>query len=69
MGSFRTSFTRVTDNGENAALKGGKLHANRKKIRGHQTDQLFKAVLELKDIEECYKFFLMIYVRLVKFNH
>ena len=37
------------------------------KIRGHQTDQLFKAVLELKDIEECYKF-LMIYVRLVKFN-
>lgn len=27
------------------------------KIRGHQTDQLFKAVLELKDIEECYKFF------------
>ena len=27
------------------------------KIRGHQTEQLFKAVLELKDIEECYKFF------------
>lgn len=27
------------------------------KIRGHQTDQLFKAVLELKNIEECYKFF------------
>ncbi len=27
------------------------------KIRGHQTDQLFKAVLELKDLEECYKFF------------
>lgn len=56
MGSFRTIFARVTSNGENAALKGGKLHANRK-IRGHQTDQLFKAVLELKDIEECYKFF------------
>ncbi|WP_010308579.1 YerC/YecD family TrpR-related protein [Kurthia senegalensis] len=27
------------------------------KIRGHQTEQLFKAVLELKDIDECYKFF------------
>lgn len=27
------------------------------KIRSHQTDQLFKAVLELKDIDECYKFF------------
>lgn len=27
------------------------------KIRGHQTDQLFKAILELKDIEECYRFF------------
>lgn len=27
------------------------------KIRGHQTDQLFKAVLELKDLDECYKFF------------
>ncbi len=27
------------------------------KIRGHQTDQLFKAMLELKDIEECYAFF------------
>lgn len=27
------------------------------KIRGHQTDQLFKAMLELKDIEECYEFF------------
>lgn len=27
------------------------------KIKGHQTDQLFKAVLELKDLDECYKFF------------
>ncbi len=27
------------------------------KIRGHQMDQLFKAMLELKDIEECYLFF------------
>ena len=27
------------------------------KIKGHQTDQLFKAVLELNNIEECYKFF------------
>ncbi|HIX44166.1 hypothetical protein QI30_01255 [Kurthia sp. 3B1D] len=27
------------------------------KIRGHQTEQLFKAILELKDIEECYQFF------------
>ena len=27
------------------------------KIRGHQTDQLFKAVLELKNMEECYEFF------------
>lgn len=27
------------------------------KIKGHQTDQLFKAVLELKDMEECYRFF------------
>lgn len=27
------------------------------KIRGHQTDQLFKAILELKTIEECYEFF------------
>lgn len=27
------------------------------KIRGHQTDQLFKAILELKDIDECYEFF------------
>lgn len=27
------------------------------KIRGHQTDQLFKAILELKDLEECYEFF------------
>lgn len=27
------------------------------KIRGHQTEQLFKAILELKDIEECYRFF------------
>ena len=33
VGSFRTIFTVVTSNGENAALKGGKLHANRK-IRG-----------------------------------
>ena len=27
------------------------------KIRGPQTDQLFRAVLELKDMEECYRFF------------
>ncbi|GKV57295.1 hypothetical protein NCCP2222_32420 [Sporosarcina sp. NCCP-2222] len=27
------------------------------KIRGPQTDQLFKAILELKDLEECYSFF------------
>lgn len=27
------------------------------KIKGHQTEQLFKAVLELKDMEECYRFF------------
>ncbi|AQQ52443.1 YerC/YecD family TrpR-related protein [Planococcus lenghuensis] len=27
------------------------------KIRGSQTDQLFRAVLELKDLEECYRFF------------
>ncbi|HJF32251.1 MAG TPA: YerC/YecD family TrpR-related protein [Sporosarcina psychrophila] len=27
------------------------------KIRGHQMDQLFKAMLELKDLDECYEFF------------
>ena len=27
------------------------------KIRGHQTEQLFKAILELKDLDECYEFF------------
>lgn len=27
------------------------------KIRGDQTDQLFKAILELETIEECYEFF------------
>lgn len=27
------------------------------KIRGPQTDQMFKAILELKDLEECYRFF------------
>lgn len=27
------------------------------KIRGEQIDQLFHAILELKDIEECYQFF------------
>lgn len=27
------------------------------KIRGHQSDQLFKAILELKTVEECYEFF------------
>jgi len=27
------------------------------KIRGPQTDQLFKAILELKTIDECYEFF------------
>ncbi|ARF16972.1 hypothetical protein CSV61_15675 [Sporosarcina sp. P3] len=27
------------------------------KIRGEQIDQLFQAILELKDVEECYMFF------------
>ena len=27
------------------------------KLRGKEVDQLFEAVLSLKDIEECYKFF------------
>ncbi|MFD1203538.1 MULTISPECIES: YerC/YecD family TrpR-related protein [Sporosarcina] len=27
------------------------------KIRGEQMDQLFKAILELKDLDECYTFF------------
>ena len=27
------------------------------KIKGPQTDQLFKAILQLKDIDECYRFF------------
>lgn len=27
------------------------------KIRSEQTDQLFHAILELKDLEECYQFF------------
>ncbi len=27
------------------------------KIRGHQTDQLFNAILQLKDLDECYLFF------------
>jgi TrpR-related protein YerC/YecD len=27
------------------------------KIKGHQTDQLFKAVLKLNNLDECYKFF------------
>ncbi|BAQ08805.1 sporulation protein [Bacillus sp. OxB-1] len=27
------------------------------KIRSHQTDQLFRAILELKDLDECYHFF------------
>lgn len=27
------------------------------KIRSEQTDQLFNAILELKDLEECYSFF------------
>lgn len=27
------------------------------KLRGEQIDQLFHAILELKDVEECYKFF------------
>lgn len=27
------------------------------KIRGPQTDQLFEAILQLKNIEECYEFF------------
>ncbi|AXI00061.1 hypothetical protein DV702_10230 [Sporosarcina sp. PTS2304] len=27
------------------------------KIRGEQIDQLFKAILELQDLEECYQFF------------
>lgn len=27
------------------------------KIKGHQTDQLFKSILQLKDMDECYRFF------------
>ena len=27
------------------------------KIKGEQTDQLFRAILELKDLDECYAFF------------
>jgi TrpR-related protein YerC/YecD len=27
------------------------------KLRGKQLDQLFKAILSLKDLEECYRFF------------
>ncbi|HLR11534.1 MAG TPA: YerC/YecD family TrpR-related protein [Sporosarcina sp.] len=27
------------------------------KIRGDQTDQLFKAILQLQSVEECYEFF------------
>ncbi|ARK21187.1 hypothetical protein CSV69_14440 [Sporosarcina sp. P26b] len=27
------------------------------KLRGEQIDQLFQAILELRDVEECYKFF------------
>lgn len=27
------------------------------KIKGPQTDQLFRAILELKDLDECYAFF------------
>ena len=27
------------------------------KLRGHSLDQLFEAILTLKDIEECYRFF------------
>lgn len=27
------------------------------KLRGEQLDQLFRAVLSLKDLEECYRFF------------
>lgn len=27
------------------------------KIKGKQTDQLFRAILELKDLDECYAFF------------
>ncbi len=27
------------------------------KLRGKELDQLFKAVLSLKDVEECYRFF------------
>lgn len=27
------------------------------KLRGRELDQLFKAVLTLKDVEECYRFF------------
>lgn len=27
------------------------------KLRGKELDQLFKAVLSLKDLEECYRFF------------
>lgn len=27
------------------------------KIRGPQTDQLFKAIMEIKNLDECYQFF------------
>lgn len=27
------------------------------KIRGHQTDQLFEAIMKLESVEECYEFF------------
>ena len=27
------------------------------KLRGKELDQLFKAILSLKDLEECYRFF------------
>lgn len=38
------------------------------KLRGKETDQLFKSILSLRDLDECYRF-LMIYAQLMKFHH
>jgi hypothetical protein len=35
--------------------RGNKMQIN--KLRGKELDQLFKAVLSLNDLEECYRFF------------
>ena len=36
---------------------GGKVSSLESKIKSKELDLLFKAILELQDIEECYKFF------------